>query len=137
MKEMLLTVRGALQQDIVSFMCSTKKEVNEVCSRMEYVEHKIAEFTLAFNELVDAYFDIEDELKAMRLKMADTEDRSLKNNVKFRGIPKSVKPADLCSYLQKLMTTALLTVGPADIIIDRAAHRPPKPSYLPETSLEM
>lgn len=46
------------------------------------------------------------------------------------GIPESIKPADLHSYLQKLMTTALSSLGPTDVI-DRA-HILPKPSHLPE-----
>lgn len=90
------------------------------------------EFTLAHNELVNSNFDIEDELKAICLKMADIEDRAPRNNVKFRGLPESIKPANLSAYLQKLMTT-LLSLGPPDIIIDRA-HRLPKPSFLPDQS---
>lgn len=57
--------------------------------------------------------------------MADIEDRAHRNNIKFRGIPESIKPADLSVYLQKLMTTAL------EDIIDRA-HRLAKPSFLPD-----
>lgn len=73
---------------------------------------------------MDAHFDVEDELKAMRLKMADIEDRACRNNIKFRGVPESIKPAELTAYLQKLMTTAL-----PDVIIDRA-HSLPKLSFL-------
>lgn len=80
------------------------------------------EFTLAHNELVDAHFDVEDEIKSMRLKMADIEDRARRNNIKFRGIPESI---------QKLITTVIPSLGPTDIIIDRA-HRLPKPSFLPD-----
>ncbi|PIO34457.1 hypothetical protein AB205_0135270, partial [Aquarana catesbeiana] len=76
------------------------------------------------NELVDAHFDVEAEIKAKLLKMVDIKNRSHRNNLKFRGIPESVKPAELHSYLQKLMTTALPSLGPADIVIDRA-HRLP------------
>lgn len=65
----------------------------------------------------------------MRLKMADIEDRACRNNIKFRGIPESVKPAELTAYLQKLMVAALPSLGPADLTIDRA-HRLPKPSFL-------
>lgn len=62
-------------------------------------------------------------------KMVDIEDRARRNNIKFRGVPESIKPVELTAYLQKLMTTALPSLEPADIILDRA-HRLPKPSFL-------
>lgn len=129
MKDMLLTLRGAIQQDLAAFMHSTKSDMSAFSSRVGYVEKKMKEFTLAHNVLVDAHFDVEDEIKAMRIKMADMEDRARRNNIKFRGIPESIKPAELTAYLQKLMTTALPSLWPADVIIDRV-HRLPKPSYL-------
>lgn len=63
MKEMVQILRGALQQDMAAFMHSTKAEMSAVSNRVQYVEHKMEEFTLAHNELVDAHFDVEDELK--------------------------------------------------------------------------
>lgn len=86
---------------------------------------------MVHNELVNTHFDVEEELKAMRLKMADIEDKACRNNIKCRGIPESIKPAELTAYPQKLMITALPSLGPADIIIDRA-FRLPKPSFLPD-----
>lgn len=131
MKEMLQILRGALQHDMAVFMTTTKQAVAVVSNRVEYVELKMEEVTLAHNELVDAHFEVEEELRVMHLKMVDIEDRACRNNVKFRGVPESVKPAELTAYLQKLMMSVLPSLGPADIIIDRA-HRLPKPSYLPE-----
>lgn len=131
MKEMLQTLRGALQSDMAVFMSNTKREISAVSNRVEYVENKMEEFTLAHNELVDAHFEVEDEIRAMRLKMADIEDRARRNNIKFRGVPEMVKPAEITTYLQKLMMTVLPSLSPADITIDRA-HRLPKPSFLPE-----
>lgn len=92
------------------------------------METKIDDFSAAHNELVDAHVDVKDEPKALRLKVAKLEDRSRRNNVKFRG---SLKPADLRSSLQQLMTKALPSLQPADIIIDRA-HRLHKPPHLPK-----
>lgn len=56
MKEMLQTLQGALQQDMASFMHSTKQEMKEVSNIVEYVEKKMKEFTMAHNELVDTHF---------------------------------------------------------------------------------
>lgn len=40
MKEMLLTLRGALQQDMSAFMHTTKTELSAFSSRVNYVEKK-------------------------------------------------------------------------------------------------
>lgn len=69
---------------------------------------------------MDARFEVEEEMKDMSLKMANIEDRAHRNNIKFRGVPETVRPAELTAYLKKRMC-------PADIIIDRAQNLP---SYL-------
>lgn len=88
----------------------------------------MGDLSAAHNELVDAHMDLEDELKALRLKVTDLEDRSSRN-MKLRGIPESVKPAELSSFLQQ-MTKTLPTLTPADVI-DRA-HRLHKLPHLHE-----
>lgn len=62
----------------------------------------------------------------MRAKLADLDDRSRRNNIKLRGIPESILPADLPRYAKELMHTILPEASPRDVIIDRIA----KPSHL-------
>lgn len=131
MKDMLLTLRGALQKDMATFMRVTKREIADLGDRVDEAEQRLDDFSGAHNELVDAHVDLEDELKMLKLKVADIEDRSRRNNVKFRGIPENVKPADLTEFLQQLMQKTLPDLTANDVIIDRA-HRLPKPAHIPE-----
>lgn len=130
MKEMILTLRGAIQQDIANVTCSTHRELTALGDRVNYVENKMGDFSEAHNELMDAHMDLANELKALCLKVTDLEDRSHRNNMKFRGISELVKPAELRTFLQQLMTKDMPSFTPADVIIDRA-HRLHKPPHLP------
>lgn len=83
------------------------------------------DFTEAYNDLLDANFEVEEELKHLKLKVADLESRSRRNNIKFRGIPEIVKNVDLKQFLRRMMIDLLLTIPHQEIAIDRA-HRLPK-----------
>lgn len=131
MKDMLLTLRGALQKDMAAFMRSTQREINALGDRVDLTEHRMDDFTGAYNGLVDAHSDLEEELKMLKLKVADIEDRSRRNNVKLRGIPESVKPAELTEFIQQLMLKTLPDLSINDMIIDRA-HRLVKPAHIPD-----
>lgn len=52
LKEILLSLRVALQQDISTLMCKTQRELEVLVECVDYVENKINEFTMAHNELV-------------------------------------------------------------------------------------
>lgn len=80
LKNMCLSLRGALQHDMANFMVSTLKALGD---RVDYVENNMGDFTQAHNELVDAHFEVEEELMVLKLKVADLEDRSKRNNIKF------------------------------------------------------
>lgn len=130
-KEMLLSLRGSLQHDMAVFMKQTQRELDYVGERVDHVENKMGEFTQAHNELVKAHNDLEEEFKAHKLKVANLEDRSRRNNIKFHRITESVKATELRLFLQRMIADLLPSISPCDIIIDRA-HRLPKPSYLPD-----
>lgn len=86
--------------------------------------------TETVNDLVDTHDHTRKEHHWVRAKMADREDRSRHNNVKIRGIPETILPADLNSYARKLISTLLPDLPPVETIIDRI-HRLPKPPHLP------
>lgn len=131
LKEMLLSLRGALQQDMLSFMQKSKMEMDALGERVDYIEHKMNDFTEAHNDLVDSHVDLEDEIKHLKLKVSDLEDRSRRNNIKFRGIPENIKNSDLKQFLCRMMSDLIPTISPQELVIDRA-HRLPKPSHIPE-----
>lgn len=84
----------------------------------------------AHHVLLDAHDHHQDEIQTNVLKLADLEDRSRRNNIKFRGIPESVSFNELKKYLQQLFATLLPNLSPHDLLIDRA-HRIAKPNPLP------
>lgn len=95
------------------------------------MEHKMANFATAHNELVDAHNEKEDELELLNRKMPDLEDRSRINNVQLRRVAESVPPADLRQFVKQLITTLLPDTPPREVTVDWA-HRLPKPQHLPE-----
>ncbi|CAH2283486.1 Hypothetical predicted protein [Pelobates cultripes] len=87
-------------------------------------------------ELCSAHNAAADKLQALEAdnvklwqKMADTEDRSRRNNVRFRGIAESILPDKLYSYITTMCTVLAPTVSANAWEIDRV-HRLPKPPRL-------
>lgn len=80
-----------------------KSDITEIGERVSHVEDKMAEFTTSHNELVDAHNEKDDELEALKNKMADLEDRSRRNNIKLRGVAESVPSSDFRRYVQQLI----------------------------------
>ncbi|CAH2295660.1 Hypothetical predicted protein, partial [Pelobates cultripes] len=65
---------------------------------MAHVEQKLSEFTKAHNDIADHVQALEHKIELMEVHMADSEDRSWRNNLHLRGIPKDVLPCDLQAY---------------------------------------
>ncbi|CAH2219485.1 Hypothetical predicted protein [Pelobates cultripes] len=72
-------------------------------------------------------------LEAQKPKVADLEDRSRRNNLRFRGIPESVQNTDLNKYLTDLFQELTPSTHPDLLVIDRA-HCLPRPNHLPSTT---
>lgn len=87
------------------------------------------ESTTTVNYPVDTYDEVKDEQSWIKTKLADLEDRSRRTNVKLRGIPESVLPADLQKYASDLMHAILPIAIPLEISIDHI-HRVSKPPHL-------
>lgn len=81
------------------------------------------------NDLIDAYDEVKEEQSWIKAKLADLEDRSHRNNVKIRGIPESVPPAELPKFVNDLMQAILPSTTPLEISIDRI-HRISKLPHL-------
>lgn len=129
-KDMIISLRGALQY-MLNFMQKSKMEIDALGERVDYVENKMCEFTSTHNEMVDSHFELEDEVKHLKMKMADLEDHARRNNVKFRGIPENVKPLELKRFLKDMIKKLMPTIPHQQLEIDRA-HRLPKPPHISE-----
>ncbi|XP_040270366.1 uncharacterized protein LOC120986071 [Bufo bufo] len=131
MKEMLMALNGSIKADITQMCNALSTNIEELGDRVNHIENKMAEYAGAHNTLVDAHNSQEDDITAIKAKLADLEDRSRRNNVEFRGIPETVPPGELSKYLQKVMQSLLPEASPLDLTVDRA-HRLPKPKTIPE-----
>lgn len=68
--------------------------------------------------------DHESELTLLRNKIADLEDRSRCNNIKFRGVPETVATPELPAYLLRLMKTLTPDLSDTELMLDTAHHLP-------------
>lgn len=108
-----------------------KSDITEVGDFVSHVENKMSEFASAHNELVDAHNDKDEEMEALKSKMADLEDMSRRNNIKHSRVAESVPPTDLWQYVQQLIHDLLPDIPAGEIIVDWA-HRLLKPQHLLE-----
>lgn len=128
LKEMLIYLHSSLHNDISSMFSAFKSEMICMRNKVGRIEQQLGTVTETVNDLVDAHDYTREEHQWMQAKMADLEDRF--NNVKIRGIPETVLPADLNSYARKLISSLLPDLPPVETIIDRI-HCLPKPPHLP------
>lgn len=62
--------------------------------------HILADYSDTYHEVTETYHQHFEELSFLYAKVADLEDRSKRNNIKFRGILETVKPPYLIYYIQ-------------------------------------
>ncbi|KAJ1119203.1 hypothetical protein NDU88_007389 [Pleurodeles waltl] len=109
------------------------QEIASVGRRLEVVDLKITDLTLASSSIrsdiavfretvtnldqrlsavedhVAAIPDQEEELRSLRAKLTDLEDRSRRDNVRFFGIPEQKQGSDIKAFLSSLLTDHFVT----------------------------
>ncbi|XP_066451070.1 uncharacterized protein [Eleutherodactylus coqui] len=130
-QQMIVALRGSLQKDLVSATAALNSSITDLGTRVDHMENKFDEFTSSHNDLIDAHYGLEEELEALKSKVADIEDRNRRNNLKIRGIAETVPQSELKGYIQKLIKHILPNTSEEERIIDRA-HRLPRPKTIPE-----
>lgn len=121
--------RQNLQADFKEMISEFKADIQSLVSRTDHVEKKMAEFAKSHNTLLDSHSALEEEVARLSAKVVDLEDRSRRNNVRIRGIPESITPDSLATFLMDLMAAVLPSCNQLDLAIDRI-HRIPKPKNL-------
>lgn len=91
LKSMLLTLQKDLHRELQLSVSQIHDRVDCLEGRAHLLEDSMHDHVRAHNELLDAHEHHASEIHHMKLKLADLEDRSRRNNIKFRGIPESVK----------------------------------------------
>lgn len=130
LKEMLSSLQINICDNMGQIMENIHKDIENLCSRTSHIENKMEEIISAHNDLSDAYDNANSEIKWLKEKITDLEDRSRRNNVKIRGIPEEVDPSNLEKYIQQLLKSILPTHDSTLLILDRA-HRIPKSKSAP------
>ena len=102
---MLISLKYTLYTDLSASVSSLSTAVQAQDQRLMHVETKMSDLYTAHNELINVYTEHDNELHLIKLKLADLEDRSHRNNIKFCNIPESIQQPDLVQYLQALMSS--------------------------------
>ncbi|KAJ1200227.1 hypothetical protein NDU88_004053 [Pleurodeles waltl] len=85
----LTLASSSIRADIAGF----RETVTNLDQRLSTVEDHIA-----------AIPDQEEELRSLRAKLTDLEDRSRRDNVRFFGIPEQKEGSDIKAFLSSLLT---------------------------------
>lgn len=131
-KHMLLTLQKSFRRDILAVINPIHATVEDLGARVDHLEHKFGDFATSHNEVIDSHNSVADDIAALKAKVADLEDRSRRNNIKLRGVPESVAPADIPAYVRALIQATLPSCSSQELEIDRA-HRVPRPRHLDES----
>lgn len=131
---MLLSLKNDLQAELCNSVSALQVQVEQLEGRMDITEQKVRECVSAHNVLVDSYQERDADIQRLKNKVTDLEDRSRRNNLKFRGIPETIIPPELSQYLLQLLKTLLPMENARDLVIDRA-HHIAKPNSLPDSVL--
>lgn len=92
--DMLVSMRSSLHADMLSCVHKFGVEQRATSSRVDHIETRMEEFVTTINDLVDAHDNNEDEMDAVKAKLADIEDHSRRNSLKIREVPESVQKSD-------------------------------------------
>lgn len=125
---MMVSLLSSLQRDMTQMFTDIRESLHIQDSRLSHVETQMGTFQTAHNEVIDTITEQNDDIAWLKAKVVDLEDRSRRNNLKFRGIPESVGTQELTRYIQQLMRS--LIPGLSDLELVDRSHRLPKPAHL-------
>lgn len=114
LKLMLKSPQKDLRNELRSSLSSLHFRVDQIEERTDMLERQVTEHTTAHHEASEAYHQHSQEIQFLQAKVTDLEDRSRRNNIKFRGIPETIKPPDLIHYIQQLFLKLIPQLSQAD-----------------------
>lgn len=91
---------AVFQRNLRASITHMPNKLEAVEERIDFLESQLSEVAKANNTVVDKQDDHSTIICQLQLQIADLEDCSRWNNIKIRGIPESVTPGELNSYLQ-------------------------------------
>ncbi|CAH2252641.1 Hypothetical predicted protein [Pelobates cultripes] len=129
--KMLQGLRATITADFHRITGDLRKEISNIGDRTNHLENKTDELCIAHNEVVDKVQKLSEENSLLRDKLADMEDRSRRQNIRFRGIPDDVTQEALPAHILSICNTLVPGLPNSAWAYDRM-HRLPRPAHLPK-----
>ncbi|CAH2277000.1 Hypothetical predicted protein [Pelobates cultripes] len=82
-----------------------RKEISTLGDRTSHLENKSDELCAAHNDVVDKLQKLSEDNNTLQLKLADLEDRSRRQNVRFRGVPDDISHDALPAFILSICKT--------------------------------
>ncbi|CAH2301459.1 Hypothetical predicted protein, partial [Pelobates cultripes] len=127
--KMLQELRATITADFQRIDEDLRKEITNIGDRTSHLENKSEELCAAHNEVVDKLKKLSEEKDMLKMKLADLEDRSRRQNVRFRGIPDDVSQDALPAYILSICKSLVPDLPDSAWAYDRM-HRLPRPARL-------
>ncbi|CAH2276946.1 Hypothetical predicted protein, partial [Pelobates cultripes] len=105
-----------------------RREISNLGDRTSHLENRTEELCVAHNEVVDEIQKISEENAALKLKLADIEDRSRRQNIRFRGIPDDVSHDSLPAYILSICKSLVPGLPDSAWAFDHMHRLPPSTS---------
>lgn len=90
LKSIILTLHKNIQAEFRSSVSHVHSRIDHVQERKAGIERQMEEVTHSYNELIYSQPAHAEDIQFLKAKVADLEDRSRQNNIKFRGLPATV-----------------------------------------------
>lgn len=91
-----------------------KMDIQALVTRTEHIENNMVEFATSHNSLIDSHSALEEEVQRLANKVLHLVNRSRRNNIRLRGVPESVAPDQLNTFLTDLLVLTLLHCSSQD-----------------------
>ncbi|CAH2219788.1 Hypothetical predicted protein [Pelobates cultripes] len=127
--KMLQELRTTITADFHPIDGDLRREISSLDDRTSHLENRTEELCIAHNEVVDKIKKLSEEYETLKLKVADMEDRSRRQNVRFRSIPDDVFHDALPAYILSICK-ALVPGLPDSAWAYNRMHRLPRPARL-------
>ncbi|CAH2219770.1 Hypothetical predicted protein, partial [Pelobates cultripes] len=126
---MLQDLRSTIRKDFLQIDRELRKEISTLGERTNHLENKTDELCAAHNEVVDKLQKLSEDNTTLQLKLADLEDRSRRQNVRFRGIPDDISHDSLPAYILSICKILVPDLPDSAWTFDRM-HRLPRPARM-------
>ncbi|CAH2319226.1 Hypothetical predicted protein [Pelobates cultripes] len=106
-----------------------RREISSLGDRTSHLENRTEELCIVHNKVVDKIQKLSEKNETLKLKVADRDDRSRRQNVRFRGIHDDVSHEALPAYILSICKSLVPGLPDSAWAYDHM-HRLPRPARL-------